>query len=84
MGGRQKGTLNKNSEIKNFLRDFVIDNQEEFKEAFLKLPNRDKCAVYIKACEFVVPKVSSIKFEDSKEANSAIELLRAAASYNKG
>ena len=49
MGGREKGTRNKNTEIKNFFRDFVIDNQEEFKKAFLKLKDKDKCAVYLKA-----------------------------------
>ena len=48
MGGREKGTRNKNTEIKNFFRDFVIDNQEEFKKAFLKLKDKDKCAVYLK------------------------------------
>ena len=56
-----------------FSRDFVIDNQEEFKKAFLKLKDKDKCAVYLKASEFVVPKVSSIKFEDAKK--SLIPLL---------
>ena len=77
MGGREKGTRNKNTEIKNFFRDFVIDNQEEFKKAFLKLKDKDKCAVYLKASEFVVPKVSS------KNTNSAIELLKVAASYKQ-
>ena len=83
MGGREKGTRNKNTEIKNFFRDFVIDNQEEFKKAFLKLKDKDQCAVYLKASEFVVPKVSSIKFEDAKNTNSAIELLKVAASYKQ-
>ena len=72
MGGREKGTRNKNTEIKNF-----------FKKAFLKLKDKDKCAVYLKASEFVVPKVSSIKFEDAKNTNSAIELLKVAASYKQ-
>lgn len=84
MGGREKGTRNKSTEIKNFFRDFVIDNQEEFKKAFLKLKDKDKCAVYLKASEFVVPKVSSIKFEDAKNTNSAVELLKVAASYKNG
>ena len=75
MGGREKGTRNKNTEIKNFFR--------EFKKAFLKLKDKDKCAVYLKASEFVVPKVSSIKFEDAKNTNSAIELLKVAASYKQ-
>ena len=38
---------------------------------------------YLKASEFVVPKVSSIKFEDAKNTNSAIELLKVAASYKQ-
>lgn len=83
MGGREKGTRNKNTEIKNFFRDFIIEYQDEFKKSFLRLKDKDKCAVYLKASEFVVPKVSSIKFEDAKNTNSAIELLKITASYKQ-
>ena len=31
-----------------------------------------------------MPKVSSIKFEDAKNTNSAVELLKVAASYKNG
>lgn len=80
-GGRQKGVRNKNSEMKDNLRDFVLDNFEDFCESYKKLPAKEKCRIYMKAVEFVVPKVSAIKFEDSKEANSALELLKITAKY---
>lgn len=83
MGGREKGTRNKNTEIKNFFRDFVIEYQDEFKKSFKNLKDKDKCVVYLKASEFVLPKVSSVKFEDAKNSNSALELLRITASYKQ-
>lgn len=82
--GRAPGTTNKNTEIRNFLRDFMCDNREAFCEAFARLPDRDKCVLYLKAAEYVLPKLQSVQFEDTKEGNSAIVLLRDVASYNKG
>lgn len=81
LGGRAKGTKNKNTEMKNNLRDFLINNFAEFEASFHKLPDRDKCQVYLKAAEFVMPKISSVKFEEAKNANSARELLRITAEY---
>lgn len=80
-GGRQKGVRNKNTEMKDKLRDFVIDNFEDFCTSYGKLTAKEKCRIYMKALEFVVPKVSAIKFEESKDANSALELLKIAAKY---
>lgn len=83
IGGRAKGTRNKNTEMKDNIRNFVLDNFPEFERSFKKLKDKDKCAVYLKAAEFVMPKVSSIKFEESKNANTALELLRISASYKQ-
>lgn len=80
-GGRQKGVRNKNTEMKENLRNFVLDNYDAFCDSFSKLSAKDKCAVYMKAVDFVVPKISAVKFEDSKNADSAIELLKIAAQY---
>ncbi len=82
--GRAQGTKNKNTEIRNFLRDFMCDNRKAFCQAFDRLPDRDKCVLYLKAAEYVLPKLQSVQFEDTKESNSAIVLLRDVASYNKG
>lgn len=81
IGGRAKGTKNKNTEMRNNLRDFVLNNYEKFEEAFDKLSPKMKCDVYLKAAEFVLPKMSSIKFEDAKDSNSGVDLLRITATY---
>lgn len=84
MGGRAKGTRNKNTVLKENMRNFVMENYDGFVEAFNKLGPKDKCAVYLKASEFVMPKISSIQFEDPKDSNSGLELLRIRASYKQG
>lgn len=81
LGGRKAGTRNKNAEMKDNMRNFALDNFDDFKEAYKELSAREKCCVYLKVVDFVVPKVSSVKFEDEGAANSAAQLLKAAAEY---
>lgn len=83
MGGRQKGTKNKNSEIRDLLRNFARENFDDFVDNYNKLQPRDKTNMYMKVVEYVVPKVSAVKFEDAKNTNNAIELLRITAGYNE-
>lgn len=82
VGGRQKGTRNKNTEIRDMLRDFTREKFPDFVENYEKLSPKDKTNMYMKVVEYVVPKVSAIKFEDAKNTNNAIELLRITAGYN--
>lgn len=81
LGGRKAGTRNKNAEMKDNMRNFALDNFDDFKKAYKNLSPEDKCRVYLKVVDFVVPKVSSVKFEDEGTANSAAQLLKAAAEY---
>lgn len=81
LGGRVAGTKNKNTELKEFIGEFLTKNKEEFEEAFKKLPPKEKCAVYLKAAEFRLPKISSVQFEDDKLAESAVELLKRKSQY---
>lgn len=82
MGGRKPGVKNKNTEIKELFRGFVAEEYDSFVEAYKGLKPKDRCMVYLKASEFVLPKISSVKFEDEKFVNNALELLRAKAQYN--
>jgi hypothetical protein len=81
-GGRPLGTKNKNIALKDLLRDFTADNYAEFEGAFHRLNPKDKCATYLKVMEFVLPKVSSIKFDESTGAKNAMDLLKSYAAYN--
>lgn len=81
MGGRVAGTKNKNTELKEFIGEFLMKNRDEFEEAFKKLPPKEKCAVYLKAAEFRLPKISSVRLEDDRKADNASELLRRRSRY---
>lgn len=83
LGGRKKGVKNRNTEIKERIAEMVGEKFDDFVEAFDKLPPKPKCALFIKLVEFVVPKVSAIKFEEEDGSNSAIELLRLRAQYKE-
>lgn len=82
MGGRKKGTKNLNTEVKERIAEMVSEHFDDFVASYNTLPARQKCALYMKLIEFVVPKVSSIKFEDLDGGNSALELLRLRAKYD--
>lgn len=67
--------------LKEMLREFSEDSFEEFAEEFHKLKGKPKCDIYLKVLEFVQPRISSIEFEDLKEARNAVTLLRDFAKY---
>lgn len=80
-GGRKTGAKNRNTEIKERISEMVGCKFDDFVKAYDALPPRQKCALFIKLMEFVVPKVSAIKFEEADGSSSAIELLRLRAKY---
>ena len=67
--------------LKELLTEFSVDCYPEFLEEFHKLRGKPKCDIFLKAIEFVQPKISSISFEDVKEASNAATLLKAMAQY---
>ena len=69
--------------LKELLTEFSVDCYEEFLEEFHKLRGKPKCDIYLKAIEFVQPKISSVQFEDLKEASNAAQLLHSMAAYKK-
>lgn len=83
-GGRVKGTKNKNVLLKERISDFLTDKFDDFVKDYDNLSPKERTRLYAKMVEFSVPKVSAIKFEDIKNANNAIELLKIAAQYKDG
>ena len=69
--------------LKELLTEFSVDCYPEFLEEFHKLKGKAKCDTYLKAIEFVQPKISSVQFEDLKEASNAAQLLHSMAAYKK-
>lgn len=84
VGGRVKGTKNKNVLLKERISDFLTDKFDDFVKDYDSLSPKERTRLYTKMVEFSVPKVSAIKFEDIKNANNAIELLKIAAQYKDG
>lgn len=71
----------RNRELKDLLREFAVDEFDEFVKDFRKLSKNQKCETYIKVLKYVLPTISAIKFEDAGSASSASELLHIAAKY---
>ena len=69
--------------LKKMLTEFTEDSFDEFAEEFHKLRGKPKCDIYLKVLEFVQPRISSIAFEDLKEARNAVTLLKDFAKYRK-
>ena len=79
MGMKQKAK----KKLKELLTEFSVDYYDEFVEEFRKLKGKPKCDIYLKAIEFVQPKISSVQFEDLKEASNAVQLLKKFSEYRK-
>ena len=67
--------------LKALLTEFSEDCFEEFADEFHKLKGKPKCDIYLKVLEFVQPRISSIAFEDLKEASTAVQLLKKFSQY---
>ena len=69
--------------LKALLTEFSEESFDEFAEEFHKLRGKPKCDIYLKVLEFVQPRISSIAFEDIKEASTAVKLLKDFAKYRQ-
>lgn len=72
LGGRKKGTPNKvTSELREVIKDFVTENFDQFKAEWKEMDDpRDKCEIYVKMCNFVLPKLSSVEMDAKVEDTS--------------
>lgn len=64
-GGRVAGTPNKITVLtKAAIQNFLDENQEEAWKAWKEIKSpKQKLELYIKLCEFVVPKMASVEFK---------------------
>lgn len=80
-GGRASGVKNRGTETKERITGMVTSRFDDFMESFDKLPPAKKCDLFLKLVEFVLPKMSSVKFEEESASTSAAELLRERSRY---
>ena len=66
-GGRKAGTPNKlKKEMRDFFQEFAKDNFKEFTKAWDGLVDKEKkCKIYIDACKFVIPALTSVDLNSS-------------------
>ncbi len=68
-GGRQKGTPNKDNELKAFLRELVGDNQEKLVEEIEKLEGKAYIDAVFALMEYVQPKLSRTEVKAEVDNN---------------
>lgn len=78
--GRKAGTPNKITRtMRELLSDFCTENYDEFLRSWNRIDEpKDKCAIYLKAQEFVTPKLSSVDLQDrnaQKELQDELEQI---------
>ena len=68
-GGRKLGTPNKTKkEMRDFFTEFARDNFSKFTKAWGKIAdNEKKCKIYIDACKFVIPALTSVDLNAGDE-----------------
>lgn len=73
-GGRAKGTPNKVTAItREIINDLASGLINQVENDLLKLSPKDRVAVFIKLCEFNIPKPQSISLDMNVEAKKTIE-----------
>lgn len=71
-GGRKKGTPNRISgQMRELIANFCEENFDAFVAAFQRIDEpKEKCMVYLKAQEFVTPKLAAIDLTDTTSGKS--------------
>lgn len=73
MGGRQKGTPNKGGTQKEWIRQFLTENQEQIAEDWKKLTPNERWKYYEKLTQYVVPKVMATRVELSQMTDEQLD-----------
>lgn len=82
--GREKGTKNKNTVIRDWIRSFTIEyleDEEGFRADFAKLKPSERVGTIKDMFKYTVPTMTSVKFEDDSQSITAREHLRDIMSY---
>lgn len=81
--GRPNNSRTKNVMLRDLIRDFCIDKFKDYVQAFNELEPKDKCDEYAKMIQYVVPKITSVTFEEDDKATNAFNHLKQLAEYRK-
>ena len=81
--GRKKGVKNQNTEIRSMLRNLVIEEFPTYVKRLHGLDDDEYCKNFKDLLKYVVPQISSIKFEDSSEIKNASSLLKGLLEYEE-
>lgn len=65
IGGRAKGTPNKTTQqMRSLLADFCKENYEDFVATYQRILNpKERCEVYLKAQQFVTPRLNAVDLD---------------------
>ena len=83
-GGRVAGTPNNSTKnIKEWIRNVVIGQQEQFERDLMMLSPRERVQAIEKLLQYVAPRVQAIDLSEDGDENRAIALLKQMASYDE-
>lgn len=85
IGGRQKGTPNKdNAPFRKLMADFCHENYEDFCETYKRILNpKERAEMYLKAMSFVTPKPLAVDLTTSEKQSDFKSELEAMADEEK-
>lgn len=71
-GGRQKGTPNKTTRtMREMICMFCEDNYDDFVESYHRILNpKERCEVYLKAQQYVTPRLNAVDVDVNNNNNS--------------
>jgi len=75
-GGRQKGTPNKDNELKKFLIDLVNNGQQKLIDELETLNSKDYVDAVFKLMEYVQPKLSRAEVKTEIKIDESIDLSK--------
>lgn len=67
-GGRQKGTTNKDTELKIWIKDLLDNNKEQMAKELKSLKGYTYVTTYISLMEFAVPKMQRVEVDGKVDA----------------
>lgn len=80
--GRSPGVPNRTTkEIREFISGIISDNMERIQADLDSLEPKERLAMIEKLMQYCVPKMQSVAIEEMERKNTALELLKATASY---
>ena len=81
--GRKPGQKAQNQELRDLIRNFTRENWDTFVARMATLDDKEYCQLFEKLLKYVLPTISSVRFEQENAINGAVALLQRFAEYRK-